>query len=111
MDPKEKPREPEPEEPRPNTKEESKEPETEEDVTDRLSALETEVKSIHAEISTIAQAVSSTPKKEGEETVPQHEGEPKSPDVDVKAPTEFRYVRKGRRIIKREVPVQPKKAG
>ncbi len=95
---------------------EDKEPENtnaeDEDVTDRLSSLETEIKSIHVEISAISKAVTSPPQKEGETSVPEHtEQKPESPTVDVKTPTEFRYIRKGRRIVKREVPVQSKKAG
>ncbi len=102
--------------PEPEKQEPPKEPEqkseSEEDVTDRISTLETKVDGINATLKSIEASLATTPKKENETDVSEHkEQEPESPDVDVKAPTEFRYVRKGRRIVKREVPVQPKKAG
>ncbi len=98
---------------RENEEQEPKNTNTEdEDVTDRLSTLETKVDDITATLKSIQGSLATPPKKEGETDVPEHhEQEPSNPPVDVKTPTEFRYIRKGRRIVKREVPVQPKKAG
>jgi|SRR6266568_1779451 len=93
---------------------EDQEPENtkDEDVTDRLSTLETKVDDITVTLKSIQTSLATPPKKENETDIPEHkEQEPVSPTVDVKTPTEFRYIRKGRRIVKREVPVQSKKAG
>lgn len=93
-------------------KEEVKHEPEEEDVTDRLSTLETKVDDIAVSLSEIKGHVTPHTKEENDTQVSEHaKAEPSSPDVKVEAPTEYRYIRKGRRIVKREVPVKTKKAG
>ena|SRR5258708_5020913 len=80
---------------------EDNEPE-EEDVTDRLTALESSVDEIKA----LVRGIADIPQSDASNPAPAHdEKKPESPEVEINSPFDFIFVRKrGGRIVKRAVP-------